>query len=242
MTFMIPVIIIGAISHRIGLIDTPTVLAVLGVGWTGCALGLGLGLLGIMRIWSLGIEGLHYAVTGVLLAIPVLALPLYFVWLLVTEPRINDVSTDLLRPPGFDEVVRLRPPGANSTQYPGTATALLQRQAHPEIRPFRTGLGTEDTYQSVLLVAQEFGWDIVFDFAPPDGDSPGRIEAVASTLLLGFKDDVVIRVAPDEGGSRVDIRSASRYGKHDFGANAARVRDFLFALREAVAPTAGGER
>jgi Protein of unknown function (DUF1499) len=44
---------------------------------------------------------------------------------------------------------------------------------------------------------------------------------------MGFRDDVVVRVRQIQGGSRVDVRSSSRYGQFDFGANAARVRSLL---------------
>ena len=52
----------------------------------------------------------------------------------------------------------------------------------------------------------------------------GRIEAVARTPIMGFRDDVVIRVRPAPDGARIDMRSASRYGRHDLGTNAARIR------------------
>lgn len=240
--FMIPVVVIGALSHRFGLIDTPTAMTVLGIGWAGCAGAILLGAAGIHAIWKYGIEGLRSALVGILMSVPVLAIPAYFTWLLFTQPQLHDITTDTLNPPGFDEAVRLRPAGANPVAYPGLSHASLQAEAFPEIRPFRTGLSTEDAYKAALAVAEESGWRVLARIPPPDGDSPGRIEAVASTLLMGFKDDVVVRVTPDQGGSRVDIRSASRYGAHDFGANAQRARAFLFAVREALAPTAGGER
>ena len=44
---------------------------------------------------------------------------------------------------------------------------------------------------------------------------------------MGFRDDVALRVRPDGDGARIDVRSASRYGRHDFGTNAARIRSLL---------------
>ena len=58
----------------------------------------------------------------------------------------------------------------------------------------------------------------------------GRIEATDTTFWFGFKDDVVIRVAPAGDGSRVDVRSLSRVGLSDVGTNAARIRKYLAAL------------
>lgn len=74
--------------------------------------------------------------------------------------------------------------------------------------------------------------------APEAAPREGRIEAVARTTIMGFRDDVVVRVRPDEEGARVDVRSASRYGVHDFGANASRVR----ALLEDIEDVAGAEK
>jgi uncharacterized protein (DUF1499 family) len=55
----------------------------------------------------------------------------------------------------------------------------------------------------------------------------GIIEAVARTPILGFRDDVVVRVRATTDGARIDVRSASRYGRHDFGTNAGRVRNLI---------------
>ena len=60
------------------------------------------------------------------------------------------------------------------------------------------------------------------------------IEATARTPIMGFRDDVVIRVSPTSDGARVDMRSASRYGLYDFGANAARIRSLLEDIDDAV--------
>jgi len=59
----------------------------------------------------------------------------------------------------------------------------------------------------------------------------GRIEATDTTFWFGFKDDIVVRVAPAPGGSRVDVRSTSRVGLSDVGTNAARIRKYLRALQ-----------
>jgi uncharacterized protein (DUF1499 family) len=62
----------------------------------------------------------------------------------------------------------------------------------------------------------------------------GRIEATATTFWFGFKDDVVIRLRPEAGGTRVDVRSESRVGGSDVGANAARIRAYSAKLRQAM--------
>ena len=81
-------------------------------------------------------------------------------------------------------------------------------------------------FDRALAQVRELGWEI-------SGSAPaeGRIEAVDTTFFFGFKDDVVIRLRPAEGGTRVDVRSKSRVGVGDLGANAARIRRLLDALR-----------
>jgi uncharacterized protein (DUF1499 family) len=82
------------------------------------------------------------------------------------------------------------------------------------------------TVQKAIDAARSLGWEIVSSDAPG-----GRIEATDTSMWFGFKDDVVVRVLPDpSGGSRVDVRSVSRVGTSDIGANAKRVREFLAKL------------
>ena len=51
---------------------------------------------------------------------------------------------------------------------------------------------------------------------------------------MGFREDVSIRVTPDGDGSRVDIRSASRYFESDLGSNAARISKLMDDLNTAA--------
>ena len=77
-------------------------------------------------------------------------------------------------------------------------------------------------------------WRVVDTLAPTPTRN-GTIEAIARTAIMGFRDDVSIRVSPLGPGSRIDVRSASRYGTHDLGSNAARIVAFLTDLDEAIA-------
>jgi len=81
-----------------------------------------------------------------------------------------------------------------------------------------------------LDTGQRMGWTIV-----ESDEATGRIEASQRSRWMGFTDDIVVRVAPANSGSRIDLRSSSRYGRSDFGVNAERIRDYLAALRAAAA-------
>ena len=85
-------------------------------------------------------------------------------------------------------------------------------------------------YQAAYDTVTGKGWTIVT--AEPQ---EGRIEATDTTFWFEFKDDVMIRVLPDgEHGSRIDVRSVSRVGLSDLGANAKRVHNLLGDIEQAV--------
>jgi len=122
-------------------------------------------------------------------------------------------------------VLPLRKDAPNSAQYGGAQLAALQQQAYPDLAPVILELPPRAAFDLALTVARASGWEIVAA-APEDN----RIEATATTLLFGFKDDIVIRITPAGGGSRVDVRSVSRVRRSDLGTNAARIREFLRRL------------
>ncbi len=84
-------------------------------------------------------------------------------------------------------------------------------------------------FAAVLAVARKSGWTVAAAVA-----DEGRLEATAATPWFGFKDDIVVRVAAEAGGTKVDVRSASRVGRSDLGVNAERIRAFSRALRRGV--------
>ena len=96
-----------------------------------------------------------------------------------------------------------------------------QRRAYPDIQPSRLPVAPNIAFERAKGAVEEMGWQIV-----REDPSAGRIEAVATTFWFGFKDDVLIRVSADAGGSRIDVRSKSRVGKGDLGTNAQRIRAY----------------
>jgi uncharacterized protein (DUF1499 family) len=90
-------------------------------------------------------------------------------------------------------------------------------------------------YQMALRIAKELGWRIV-DANPPNlrGDGVAHIDATDRSPVFAFVDDIAIRIRPLANQTRIDIRSVSRIGRHDFGANARRIRKFIAAVQESV--------
>ncbi|MEH6550181.1 MAG: DUF1499 domain-containing protein [Pseudomonadales bacterium] len=134
-------------------------------------------------------------------------------------PMIHDISTDLQNPPSFEAALSQRGEDSNPVQR---AADVGEQQAagYPDIKTIKTPLNPTQALARADAVALELGWEVLA------GQRPNHIEAVDTTFWFGFKDDIVIRVLPDEQGSLVDLRSISRVGKGDMGANAARVATF----------------
>ena len=140
-------------------------------------------------------------------------------------PPIHDITTDTERPPQFAAILPLRAGAPNPAAYGGPDVARAQIGAYPDLRPHRMGAAPADAFKRALQAARGLGWEIVAADA-----AAGRIEATDTTFWFGFQDDVVIRVETDGAGSRIDVRSVSRVGVGDVGANARRIRAYLRAL------------
>lgn len=132
---------------------------------------------------------------------------------------IHDVSTDTDDPPRFVALRDTRLRCRNGVDYSGG------QQRHAGIEPQIFARSREEVFQAALAAAQAMQWRIAAAI-----ENEGRIEATATTRILRFKDDVVIRLRAAANGTRLDIRSASRIGSSDFGANGRRIRAFLLEL------------
>lgn len=134
---------------------------------------------------------------------------------------IHDISTDTTNPPLFEVLDDTREGASNTLVYGGPELAEAQANAYPDIAPLETPLSVEAAYERALNVANEMGWEII-----ATDSARHRFEATARTSVFYFADDVVVRVSPQDEGSRVDMRSVSRVGRSDQGVNAARIREF----------------
>jgi uncharacterized protein (DUF1499 family) len=137
-------------------------------------------------------------------------------------PALHDVTTDLENPPAFTKLAAERPDGG--TRPPGVDQ--LQRQHYADLAPLTVSQPARLVFDRARLVAENQGWTIV-----ASDPSAGHLEATDTTWWFGFTDDVVVRLTPWGAGTRVDVRSASRYGTSDTGTNARRIRRFLSALQ-----------
>ncbi|MEP7206155.1 MAG: DUF1499 domain-containing protein [Casimicrobiaceae bacterium] len=159
---------------------------------------------------------------ALVLAACAVAVPIYLLREASRLPAINDISTDTANPPAYVAILPLRADAPVPAEYAGDEAARAQRQAYPEVRPVILATEPRAAFDAVLALVGTMGWEVV-----ASDPASGRIEATATTPWFGFKDDVVIRITPADRASRIDMRSHSRVGKSDLGANARRIRDFL---------------
>ena len=140
---------------------------------------------------------------------------------------LHDITTNVSDPPEFTAALKNRSRSMNSLQHPGERIADMQRLAYPDIKPVHSTKLPEQGFDIAKNVAVTLGWKIL-----DESKSRLSIEAVDTTRIFRFKDDIVIRIKADEIGSILDIRSVSRLGTSDFGANAKRIRQFIQAFHK----------
>jgi hypothetical protein len=188
---------------------------------------------------GVGLAGAVLAATGLMVprmragSVPTLVLalllgsasalvPLHFLRQSMALPSIHDITTDTENPPPFVAILPLRAGAPNPPEHPGAHIAELQRIGYPGLRPLELPLPPAQAFARALGAVRAMGLEVV-----AADENSGRIEAVATTRWFGFKDDMVVRVVAAGAGSRIDVRSKSRVGRSDVGANARRIQEFL---------------
>ena len=241
--FSLAATFIAIIVVRSGALEIVPALSTLGGALALAMLAILLAFGAAVSIWKDGVGGIGEAVTGLLIGLALIAYPLYVGVKAYKLPAIYDITTDPIDPPRFDAIARLRPRDANPATYAGLYTAEQQRTAYSDIEPDMTSVSPQEAYDAAMKVITKRKWHVV-DARPPQGTAPrdGLIEAIARTPILGFRDDVAVRVRATHEGARIDVRSASRYGRHDLGANAARVRALIEDIDDVLATPAKGEK
>lgn len=143
-------------------------------------------------------------------------------------PRINDITTDTVNPPNFLRAQTLPDNVGRDMRYPGEAFARQQSDGYGEIAPAVLPLPPDEAFKRVAAAVRSMnGWVITRE------DAQARaLEGYDTSGLFRFKDDFVIEVRDSNGQSVVQMRSKSRVGKGDVGANAKRIRTFLAQLKE----------
>ena len=236
--FALVATLLSIIVVRSGFLEIEPSLATFGGALVFAGLAVLLGLAAFVTIWKDGLSGIGHALLAIAVGAVLLAYPGYLGLKAYRLPQISDVTTDPIDPPRFEAIARLRPRNANPVIYAGLYAAEQQRRAYSDIAPLMVPVPPKAAFDAALAITTKRRWRVVDTRDPVPGRPEGRIEAVARTPIMGFRDDVVIRVRPAPDGARIDIRSASRYGRHDLGTNAARIRSLVEDIEEIAVPPA----
>lgn len=233
--FAVVAVVVSVIIVRFDFLEMKPALATFFGGLAIAALSILFGLAGFAAIWQNGLRGMARILLAFLIDGAILAYPAYQALLYRKLPPIHDITTDPIDPPRFDALSRLRTgDGTNPAVYAGLYSAEQQRQFYPDIEPIELEIPVDRAYAIARQLVIKRKWTVIDDREPQPPRRMGRIEAVARTPIMGFREDISIRVVPDGDDSRVDIRSASRYFESDLGSNAARVTKFIDDLNTAA--------
>jgi uncharacterized protein (DUF1499 family) len=224
--FFLQLLVLTVVLHRFGLIATPSAINLLAVSLGGLILAILVAVFALARIWFGGQLGAGSAFGAIFIALLGLALPSYYMSQAYFLPRLNDIETTPSRPIEFKQLAAMRPADSNRIDGPDAAKGEAQKAAYPDIRPMELERSTTETFDMVHEAVKRLGWTVVVAEAPSQA-GPGHIEATDQTLLMGYTDDVAVEVSGDDTHAEINLRSASRYGLHDLGTNAARIRAFM---------------
>jgi hypothetical protein len=233
--FSVVAVLVSILIVRFGFLEIKPALATF-FGALGCAvLSVLVGLGAFVAIWQNGSRGMSRILLALMLDAVVLAYPAYLGLQYRKLPPIHDITTDPIDPPRFDALARLRTgDGANPAVYAGLYSAEQQRHAYPDIETLDLDVPAQRAFDVTKLLIAKRKWLVIDEHEPQPPRRIGHIEAVARTPIMGFREDVSIRITPDGDGSRVDIRSASRYFESDLGSNAARIAKLIEDIDNAV--------
>jgi len=226
--FSLPAAIIAIVIGRSGLLEFTPVLVTFGAALVLAFIGIVLAFGAFVVIWRDGLDGLGYALFALFIGVVLLGYPAYLGVKGYRLPPISDITTDPIDPPRFETIARVRTRDANPVAYAGLYAAELQHAAYPDVEPLFIDANAQAAYDATMTVlTKRRRWRVIDQRPPLPGRREGHIEAVARTAIMGFPEDVVVRIRADGEGARVDARSASRYGRYDFGTNASRIKSLL---------------
>ncbi|HEY2106948.1 MAG TPA: DUF1499 domain-containing protein [Candidatus Binataceae bacterium] len=196
-------------------------------------LALILGLIGLFRTRTPQTQHAHRrAVMASYLGAILTALLVYLALGAKGYPAINDITTNADNPPEFVNAQKLAQNQGRNLTYDKAKVAQRQQQGYGTLQALALSMDPDQAFKEVGTLASEMhGWKITYT------DPRTRtLEGVATTQLFRFHDDFVIQVRPASSGSMVEMRSKSRDGEGDVGANYKRIQGFFASLSAAGAP------
>jgi hypothetical protein len=231
--FFVQLMILTVLLHRFASLTTPAALNLIAVSIAGLLIAIAIAVGAIVRIWFGGQTGAAQAFAAILIACLGLAVPGFYLSKAALLPALTEVETTPEEPLEFRALAAQRPADANPLEDPDEAEVEAQIEAYPDIGPMVIERSAPEVFSIVNEAVDRLGWTIALNEAPGE-TGVGRIEATDRTLIMGFTDDVLIQVKGDDAHAIVDVRSVSRYGMTDLGANAKRIRKLFDEVNTAL--------
>lgn len=222
----LPLTVLPVFMHRLRLVDSGTFHLIEITALVAALAGLVVSVAAFTRLWHTGDRGWSKAITGFVVSLICIAPFLYGANLARRSPAANDITTDSATPLPLSSAIA--PPVLSDEAAEELSAAF------PNVRARRYPLDAVRTFALLEQQALARGWEIGVRTGPASETGTGLLDAVVTTLL-GWRDEVALRVQGDEQGSIVDMRSASLFrGETDLGANGERIEEFLTGLDTAV--------
>ncbi|MEO5805807.1 DUF1499 domain-containing protein [Devosia sp.] len=224
----VPLVVIPVFLHRQRLLTSDVFVDVAAVAGIVATLALLVSMTALARLWQTGDQGWGRAISAFLLSLMCLVPFAYVGAQMLRYPAVTDIATTqrgalpLMLDPG---TIHMPPPKLLTAEQLETEFPNIKTRAYP--------LNLQQTYLIVLHMVEAHGWDITLQRDPTAALDPGEINADVVSLL-GWRDEVVLRVTGDAQSAVVDMRSASLNAEHDLGSNGPRIEQFLTQLDDEV--------
>jgi uncharacterized protein (DUF1499 family) len=219
-------VVLGPLAIQLGVLSAFTGFRIFLFGGLCGLLALVLGAIGLWRTRAAaGREGRGRALRGALCGAAILAVVASAAGSARGLPRINDITTNPADPPAFVHAGTLPGNEGHELTYPGPSFAAQQQAGYPDLATLRVALDPPAAFQRSLTAAQELGWEVTYR-----DEAAGVIEATQTSRIFRFVDDIALRLRGEGPATLIDVRSKSRVGQGDMGANAARIRAFQAKL------------
>ncbi|MGB8816321.1 MAG: DUF1499 domain-containing protein [Rhizobiaceae bacterium] len=229
---------VATIAHRTASLSDSNYILVLSVSFLLALAGACLALLGLRSLWMRAAIGGRRSAVSLFASLPVLIPAAFAFWQFSATAPLSDISTDTVDPPHFSQSVESD--AASNANEPPRLNAELQKQFYPAATGRRYQLSADSIHAQVVALIEENGWRVrqLPPFAPGAGE--WTIEAEVTTPVMGFRDEVIVRLTDEGESTFVDMRSASLFGSRDLGANARRIQAFMSSLDLRIQGVGGG--
>lgn len=238
--FALVLLVVAGLSHRYGLLATPDFLIVSGVVFVIALFAALVWVRAFFDVWRKGRPGGRKLAAAAGLLLLVLSPFAAAIVMAMRFPALNDITTDRADPPQFFALDAF--PRGKGAHRPGPLSPEpeVQERAYAGISGRRYSVSPDVVLETVEALFDERGWTPVRRRGAAQTDVEVWLETLAYTAVLRFAVDVALRLTDEGESTYVDMRSASHFGRRDFGENAARIGAFMADLDAAMLARAGG--